>query len=139
MVKRLFNITKEKEKKDVWWIPFRFQKTIVRKTHAVLWYLKVLAAKVTLVLLPQVCMFWELAAASRATQPVLPKDDGAGDGCRLPRSQPVQKAQPVFPDTLVPGKDFASMRRHQQRREVWMLMAVGCSSGEPGGSPLVKS
>ena len=40
IAKRLFSITKEKEKKDVWWIvfhifsnPFYFQKTVLRKTH----------------------------------------------------------------------------------------------------------
>lgn len=124
VVKRLFNITKEKENEDVWWIifcissnPFHFEKSAARKKHKMLWYFEVLVAKV--------CMFWEMPAASRAPQPTLPEGDGAGDGNRLPRPQPVQKAQPAFPETPLPGTDFASS--DQKRCTVWMLLAVGKS------------
>lgn len=134
VIKRLFNITKEKEKKDVWWIlfhissnPFHFQKTVIRKTPTMLWCFEVLVPKVVSALLLQVCMFWETPTASRASQPALPEGDGAGGGCRLPRAQPVQKPRPAFPDTPLPGKDFASVRRDQHRCEIWMLLAVGKS------------
>lgn len=88
-------------KKRIWWIlsrissnSFHFQKTVIRKSHTMLWNCKVLVEKVALALILQLCMFWEIPAASRLT---LPKGAGAGDGCRLPR------LQPAFPDSPLSG------------------------------------
>lgn len=92
--------TSPKERKVVWWIlfcifsnSFHFQKTVIRKSHTMLWNRKVLVEKVALAPILQVCMFWEITAASRVT---LPKGAGAGNGCRLPRPQP------AFPDSPLP-------------------------------------